>query len=421
MKKQVIFGVGIVIVLIIVSYFIFGSDGQTTETIKVKVQSGEFKIAVTTTGELEAKSSENIYGPQGLNQLRIWGDMKILDLIPEGTLVDSGDYVASIDKTIVDTKLKDIESEIEKFESQITKAKLDTTLELRAARDQLVNLKFDMEQRKIVLEQSQFEPPATIRQAEIDMEKANRSYEQAVENYKLKQRKAIATVREVQIDYEKGIRNRQLIHDILKQFDVVAPKSGMVIYYRGWRGKRKTGSTINTWENVVAQLPDLSEMIIKTYVNEIDISKVKEGQQVQITVDAFPDLQYEGSVTDVANMGEEKQNSNAKVYEVKLRMLEPDSILRPAMTTKNTIITEIIDECLYLPIDCIQNNDSLSYVYISGRRQEVELGKRNDDEIIILNGLEKDDEVYLIAPEDAETFKFRFLPKETALNTEIKE
>ncbi len=413
MKKQIYIIIGVIIVVIIALWYFMGSEPTSEETISVKVKSGEFKIAVTTTGELEAKSSENIYGPQGLNQLRIYGDMKILELIPEGSVVDSGDFVASIDKTIVDTKLKDIESEIEKFESQITKVKLDTTLELRAARDQLVNLQFDTEQRKIVLDQSKFESPATIRQAEIDMEKSERSLSQARENYKLKQRKAIAQVREVQIDYEKALRNRESIIAMLKQFHVTAPKSGMVIYFRGWRGKRKTGSTLNNWDNVVAQLPDLSEMIIKTYVNEIDISKVKEGQSVQISVDAFPDKQYEGTVTDVANMGEEKQNSNAKVYEVKLSMLEPDSILRPAMTTKNTIVTEIIDECLYLPIDCIQNNDSISYVYSSGKRQEVLLGKRNDDEIVILEGLELDDKVYLVAPEDAETYRFRFLEKKS--------
>lgn len=416
MKKQIYIVIGVIIVVIIALWYFMGSEPKSDETITVRVKSGEFKIAVTTTGELEAKSSENIYGPQGLNQIRVWGDMKIQDLIPEGTVVDSGDYVASIDKTIVDTKLKDVESEIEKFESQITKVKLDTTLELRAARDQLVNLEFDKEQRQIVVDQSKFESPATIRQAEIDLEKSERTYSQTVENYKLKQRKAIAQVREVQIDYEKALRNRELIHNILSQFNVIAPKSGMVIYFRGWRGKRKTGSTISSWDNVVAQLPDLSEMIIKTYVNEIDISKIKEGQSVQISVDAFPDRQYEGTVTDVANMGEEKQNSNAKVYEVKLNMLEPDSILRPAMTTKNTIVTEVIDECLYLPIDCIQNNDSLSYVYVSGTRQEVMLGKRNDDEIVILEGLEEDDEIYLVPPENAEKFRFKFLEKKTSIS-----
>src|SRR5690606_2594225 len=101
-------------------------------------------------------------------------------------------------------------------------------------------------------------------------------------------------------------------------------------------------STMSSWDNVVATLPNLNEMISKTYVNEIDISKVKTGQKVQIGVDAFPDRKYTGEVTEVANIGEQMRNSNAKVFEVRIRVNEFDSILRPAMTTKNTIITSVI-------------------------------------------------------------------------------
>ncbi len=63
----------------------------------------------------------------------------------------------------------------------------------------------------------------------------------------------------------------------------------MVIYKRDRSGaKRKVGSSISPWDNVVATLPDMSTMISKTYVNEIDVSKVKTEQQVDILVDAFP-------------------------------------------------------------------------------------------------------------------------------------
>ena len=79
----------------------------------------------------------------------------------------------------------------------------------------------------------------------------------------------------------------------------------MVIYYRDRGGaKRKIGSSISPWDPVVATLPDMSTMISKTYVNEIDVSKVKPGQKVEIIVDAFPEKRYTGVVTSVANIGE---------------------------------------------------------------------------------------------------------------------
>jgi HlyD family secretion protein len=76
------------------------------------------------------------------------------------------------------------------------RAKLDTTIQLRALRDDLINLKFAVEEARITLEQSKFEPPATIRQAEISLEKAERAFEQAEKNYDLRVREARANVRE---------------------------------------------------------------------------------------------------------------------------------------------------------------------------------------------------------------------------------
>jgi hypothetical protein len=156
----------------------------------------------------------------------------------------------------------------------------------------------------------------------------------------------------------------------------------------------------------------------RTYVNEIDISKVKVGQDVQVGVDAFPDKEYTGKVTEVANIGEQLRNSNAKVFEVIIDVNEYDSILRPAMTTKNIIITDVIDSVLYIPIECIHSNDSLSYVYHWGEKQQVVLGKSNENEIIIRAGLEKDDNIYLMPPEGADDWRLNKL--DTAIVNHFK-
>ncbi len=97
-------------------------------------------------------------------------------------------------------------------------------------------------------------------------------------------------------------------------------------------------------------------------------------------------------VTEVANIGEQLSNSNAKVFEVIIEVSESDSILRPAMTTKNMIITDVIDSALFIPIECIHSNDSLSYVYKGSYKHQVILGKTNENEIIIRAGLEEGDE-----------------------------
>ena len=145
----------------------------------------------------------------------------------------------------------------------------------------------------------------------------------------------------------------------------------------------------------------------KTYVNEVDMSKIKKGQQVRIGVDAFPDRSYEGVVESVANIGQQLSNSNAKVFEVMINMKEQDSILRPAMTTKNKIITNTYEEVLHIPLEAIHYTDTLTYVVTTNRqRKEILPGKSNENRIIVEKGLKKTDEVYLLPPEGFESFRF---------------
>ncbi len=414
-RKKYIYLIASILLLAIIAFFFFGKNNKG-EQITAIVKKGSFPIEVTTTGELVAKSSEKIYGPAGLRQIQIW-QVKIQDIIPDGTVVDSGQYVATLDRTEISNKIKDEETNLEKLESQMTKTRLDTSLELRSARDELINLTFALEEKKITLEQSKYEPPATIRQVEIDLEKSTRSLDQAEKNYKLRYQKAVANMQEVSASYNQAQRKLQQMTDVLKQFTVQAPKAGMVIYKRNWDGnKMGVGATMNAWENVVAELPDLSEMMSKTYINEIDISKVKAGQQVELGIDAFPEKKFTGKVIEVANIGEQLQSSNAKVYEVRIVVNEFDSILRPAMTTKNKILTSIVDSVVFIPIEALFNNDSVAFVYKkdggSVVRQQVIVGPSNENEIIIKAGLKDEEVVLLVPPENADKLDLNLLPKD---------
>jgi HlyD family secretion protein len=412
-KKLWIFLVA-ALALILAVWFFTGSETSTAQSIKVPVKYGTFTIDVSTTGELEAKRSENITGPQNLRSIQIWSEIMINQLVPEGTIVDSGDFVASLDETEVMSKLQDIENELEKLESQYTKTMLDTSLNMRASRNELVNLKFNLEEMQITVDQSVFEPPAVQRQAAINLEKSQRAYDQAVENYVLRDEKAKAEMQEVTATLEQAKRQKERMLDILKQFTVYAPKPGMVIYRRDWRGRKtETGSTVSSWDNVVAMLPDLSQMITKTYVNEIDISKVRVGQPVKVSIDAFPEKEYPGEVSEVANIGEQRPGSDAKVFEVIIDVLETDTIMRPAMTTKNMIITAQIDSVLFIPIEALHSNDTMSYVFTdAGARTiktQVIAGQSNNNEIIILEGLNQDDQVHLTIPDNHADLKIQLI------------
>ncbi len=400
-----------VILVVVLAFIVIYSATRKDKTVmlKAKVEAGKFDVIVSTTGELQALNSVDIRGPEGLRDARVH-NVKLVDLIPEGSVVKAGDYIASLDKTEATTSLQSMEDQIERDEASLRQTQLDTTMSLRDYRNQIKDLEYALEEKQIILDQSKFEPPATIRQAEMNLDKAKRAYEQAKTNYSLRKEQSEASMVKAEINLKRQYQQRNEIVKVLDQFIVYAPQPGMVIYKKEWGGaKRKVGSQISAWDPVVATLPDLSKMVSKTYVNEIDISKIAVGQEVTIGVDAFPDMHYTGKVTEVANVGEQLPNSDAKVFEVLVLLIESDTTLRPAMTTVTQIRTNTYDNVRFLPLEAVHSSDSMSYVYnVSAKvRQIVDLGEANENFIIVNEGLEAGNEVFLTVPAEGEKWEIK--------------
>ena len=399
---------GAAVLLILASLLFFRSKGGSASSeLVVKPQFGEFQIDIVTTGELEAKNSVEILGPSGLQAAQIW-NIKLDHIVPEGSLVKKEGYIARLDNSQLVEKVKDKQSDLDQSMSKYTQVKLDTALELRKARDELVNLDYAVQEKKLILEQSTFEPPATIKQASIDLEKAQRELSQAKSNYRLKYEKAVAQMQEAAAKMNSDRSRLDFLESIMNQLNIIAPEEGMVIYHRDWQGKKvSAGSQISTWRPIVATLPDLSTMVSKTYVNEVDIRKVKSGQSVAVGLDAFPDKELKGTVLKVANVGEQKPNSDSKVFEVTIELHQSDTTLRPAMTTSNTIVADVLEEAIFVPLECLFNQgDSLTYVLkkngLSVTKHQVKIGPANENEIVIESGVDKEDQLLLSFPDGVE-------------------
>jgi len=409
MKKSVIITSALVVVAIIVAIVIGRvSSKKDLVNLYAEAKKGSFDIIVTTTGELQAEKSTDIIGPDFSQSRNIRAmDIKITDLVPEGTEVKAGDYVATLDRTSFDNSLKDELEKLTTAETNLEVKILDTAVTLSNLRDNIKNLRFSVEEAGITLQQSKYEPPTTIRQAEISLDKANRTLEQSIRGYSLKVEQARSDMRTMKTNLTEEKQRVADLQSVLSKFIITAPSSGMVIYKRDRSGsKRKVGSSISPWDNVVATLPDMTSMISKTYVNEIDVSKVKAGQKVEILVDAFPEKKYSGVVTNVANIGEQLPNADAKVFEVQIKVDQSDLILRPSMTTGNKIITKTIDNVTYVPLESVQaGTDSIPFVYLkSGSKQIVVLGESNENNVIIEKGIEPGTVTYLNTPANPEKF-----------------
>jgi len=413
MSKQGVFITGLILALVAAAgwYLSGGKAESQLADLTTTVKRGPFEIYAIATGELKAKNSVKIRGPQGMRSAGIY-QTNITDLVTEGTVVEEGGYVATLDRTELQTKLRDAQTQIDLIDTQLEQAKIDTAIELRGLRDELVNSRFAREERTLEVEQSKYEPQMVIRQAEIELERSDRDFGQLQKKYELTQERAVAKIAEIQAKLKQQTDKLKQLNGLSGAFTVKAPAAGMVIYARSWNGKITAGSQVSTWDPTVAELPDLSEMLSKTYVNEVDISRVQPGQDVRISVDAFPDKSYEGTVVSVANIGESLKGYDAKVFEVNVALLKGDSILRPAMTTGNEILTYTYPEALFIPLEAL-HRDSIPYVYKSDPsgtyKQEVVIGDLNDDAAVVSLGLKEGEEILLTVPENHESLRLETL------------
>ncbi len=415
--KRILILSGVIVAVIALILFNRMSSNKRSVSNFTETRQGAFEITVPVAGELIAEQSLDVKGPE-LNQGnsgRGGGhgmhaiDLKIQDIVAEGTLVNKGDYIAQLDRSSYSNTLKDELQNLTSARNDLDMKVLDTAVVLTDLRDEIKNQVFVVEEASIVLDQSKFEPPATIRKAEMSLNRERRALDQRKLAYKLHAEETLAEINSLKQKYEKQKKLVEDLQNFLAEFTITAPSPGMVIYKKEWNGtKRKTGSNVNPWDRVVATLPDLSSMISNTYINEIDVSRVKAGEDVTLNVDAFPDKSYTGKVMSVANVGEQLNNSDSKMFEVQIKVNESDLSLRPSMTTSNKILIKRFNNVIYIPTECVHTGtDSIPFVYTKSRtRQIVVLDEANDKNIIVEQGLKPGTMVYLVTPENAESFGF---------------
>lgn len=408
--------------LLLVGYFAFGTDKKESKEslLVVSPTEGPFEVKIQATGELKAKNSIKIRGPQGMRSVGVW-QTSIKDLIPEGTMVQKGDFVASLDKTEIATKLTEASTDIEREQTKLEQMQIDTAIQMKDLRDQISDLRFNMEQERLEIERNKYEPQMVIDQSRLKLRNSERNLDQLENKKELIVIQSEAKIREINTNIKQFQSKLKMLNEVAGQFTITAPESGMLIYEKTWNGKKTVGAQISGWDPVVAELPDLTKMITIAYVNEVDISKVQKGQLVDIVLDAFPEKAFTGQIISVANIGQELRNQEAKVFEITIEVDQQDEVMRPAMTTTNSIRIFEYPQVTYIPIDALQN-DSLDYVWIKNgtslKKQQVIKGPINEDYVVILAGINTTDKISLRSPDNPKDYEWNYVTQDAAQKAE---
>lgn len=127
---------------------------------------------------------------------------------------------------------------------------------------------------------------------------------------------------------------------------------------------------------------DLSKLVVRMQISEMDILKLSPGMPVSVTVDALPGRKLEGRVHAIAPQAE-KNNAGLKVFKVEVLLTTSDGKLRPGMTARVDALLDQRKNALKIPVGAIFEEGGKSVVFVQGeepRRVEVELGLRGEME-----------------------------------------
>ncbi len=383
-----------------------------TDTYKTAhVQKGAFETSIIVTGELKAQKALDITVPEvSFNEeVDIWA-MKILSLIEEGTIVEKGDEIAQLEPTEVEENLSAVDTKLNDLYTRLEDAKIDSSLTLTNARETIKKEKDRVLDAELKVEQSTFESKAIQRQTCIELEKAQRALSRAERDLITQIQKHKTKIARNQRKVKKYEHKKKLLEQLRNELNVKSPASGMIIYGMGYDGQKvKVGSRVGRWMPLIATLPDLSTLVSEMYVKEIDIAKIKINQTVKIKIDAFPQKIFTGTVISIANIGQQIPGEFQNGFKVNVQLSNFKAALLPGMTTNNTIITSFQEESLFVDKACVLGNDSLKYVIKKKGskmiRQEVWIGRENENYFQITKGLSENSKVLIEQPLNYENFE----------------
>ena len=399
MRKKIIFGIS-ALILLFALVFILAQRGSRSAVASTEVDYGEFVIKLIEAGEISSIHSVSISAP------RVRGRLQINKLIKDGSNVKEGDIVVQFDK--VEKQQEELKSlsDLKIAQNEIEKKLSDIESQNRTNQMELDNTKLQYEEARLDLKK-------TILLSEVEQEKIKLRYKQAEkkhqETLKKMESQSKSNKADLNVLYEKKTKaesDYKMAKKSLEDMTLRAPKDGLVVLKEIWKGTgmSKVQEGDQVWPGYpILEIPDLSAMEIKMHLNEVDVSKVKPGQEALISIDAFPDKVFNGKIERVASMATKKDwDAKIKTFETIVSLNEMDSRMRPGMTCMVDIIVKKIPDVVSVPIESVFEREGKTVVYMmrsrSPKKQEVALGDRNTTHIIVTQGLSPGDKIALRDP-----------------------
>ncbi|MGH9831970.1 MAG: efflux RND transporter periplasmic adaptor subunit [Blastocatellia bacterium] len=391
------------IAAIAVAYVLFGS--KLSSLLPKAIATGDELVVtpktlvfgVDATGLLRATSVQNFGGPP---MFANYWQFQIVNLVAEGKQVKAGEQLIAFDAQRIRDDLQRFQNELDQANKELEKTRTQIDLERQELLTRLAAAENNHEKLKLKQTRDlQFEAPNKVEEDRLAFEQARREVEALKERLDWHKKSSEATY---QIIVSKKTRAENKVNQIKKgmeNFQAKADRDGVVIYKSKWNGdKYRVGENVWMGQSIL-EIPELNTIIAEAFVPEVDIGKIKTGQRAEVTIDAFPDKTYSGSIKYIGTLVRPKAwDIPNKILDIQIALDQLDtSIMRPAMSVKAKIETSTIENCLAVPLKAVRTTAEGSMIKVEAdqgwRQQQVKLGESNGTEVVIVEGLNAGDRI----------------------------
>jgi HlyD family secretion protein len=316
-KRALIIGAAAILLAIIIFASIYGG-GEKGEKVYVEpARARKIESLVTAPGQIDPKVKVNI-------SAHVIGKIEKLYFL-EGATVRKGQKIVELEKPA--------------FIAQRDRARAELSnrrIEVIRARAQLNNAQL-VYKRAQSLQQQGIQAQELFDRAQLELENARAASHSAEEGV----RQAEATLIQAETDLSRTTN--------------VSPIDGKVVQLNAHEGEVVITGTMNNPGSVIAVIADLSEILVEAEVGETEVVAIRPGQPARIKVDAVPEKEYRGHVTEIGSSAAVRQGAGAGIryFKVKVGIDDADERLRPGMTSQVSIVTSTAPGAVSVPIQSV--------------------------------------------------------------------
>jgi multidrug efflux pump subunit AcrA (membrane-fusion protein) len=396
-KRKIVTILAILLILwIVVSVF-----STESTALLYEVKQGKFVIDLEVQGEMQALESFVVKAP------RIRRSLRIVRLVPEGTIVKKGDFLIQFDTSELQQELYEELNNLERAKANLAQTVANIRSQEAELESNIKLEKYSLEQSKLQAKNAIYESENKRKEIEFNLKKAEISYQQLLERKEATAKINAASLKQAQLEVKQAEMEVQEEQNDIDKLTINSETDGLVVYKQIWEGngmgKIKVGST--PWRGMaLMEIPTQNKMKVAVKIDEIDISKLALDQNVEITLDAVSDTMFTGSVKTIASLANRDERTRKNVFDVEIYLNEFDERLKPGMTAHSRIIIDEIEDVISVPIDAVITEEERTIVYNgNGSPVEIKTGLANSNFIIVEEGLKEGDAIQLKGAQDSGT------------------